>query len=168
MFHWLQKQLQESYNGIICTKMKKKMYKFNKKYLKIIRTRFLSVCMLVVLDTQNISFVGFANADFLPLFFVEIFSRKCKYSSKNAMEFKFFIGKCFLKFGDYISGRNLENTTLMRFQSKNKKISQYLIYWQNTSTTGFTPFFEVDFFEKNRIQAVKCSIIQIPLYCENL
>ena len=131
--------------------MKTKMYKFNKKYLKIIRTSFLSVCMLVVLDTQNISFVGFANADFLTLFFVEIFSRKCKYSSKNAMEFKFFIGKCFLKFGDYISGRNLENKTFTRFWSKNKKISHYFMYWHITLSTGFTPFFKADFFAKNRI-----------------
>ena len=82
MFHWLQKQLQESYNGIICTKMKKKMYKFNKKYLKIIRTRFLSVCMLVVLDTQNISFVGFANADFLTLFLWRFFQENANIARK--------------------------------------------------------------------------------------
>ena len=91
------------------------MYRFNKKYPKIIRTRFLGVSMLVVLATKYISFVGFADVDFFNPFFVVIFSRKCKYRSKNAIEYKFFLEKCFLKFGDYISGRNLENKTFMRF-----------------------------------------------------
>ena len=124
------------------------MYSFNKKYPKIIRTRFLSVCMLVVLAAQNISFVGFADVDFLTLFFVVIFSRKCKYRSKNAIEYKFFLEKCFLKFGDYISGRNLENTTLCDFRAKIKKFLSISYIGKTRQPQDLPLFLKSIFFKK--------------------